>query len=219
MDAQSLRSTIKTCRDLMRKDEGLSSDVERLPQFSWMLFLKCFHDHEIKREKKSKKYTRILPNNLRWEYWTNQKNIPDSKLISFVNNTLFPKLSDLNGDGKSSQKQHISLMFKGFKNSVQSPSILRQIIEKIDTLSFVSSDDIHTMAKMYEDMLIEMKDASGQNGEFYTPRPVIRFIVNMVKPSLKKKETVLDPAYGTGGFLNESLVYIRKYTKNKTGRK
>ena len=60
MDAQSLRSTIKTCRDLMRKDEGLSSDVERLPQFSWMLFLKCFHDHEVRREKKSKKYKRIL---------------------------------------------------------------------------------------------------------------------------------------------------------------
>ena len=56
MDAQSLRSTIKTCRDLMRKDEGLSSDVERLPQFSWMLFLKCLSDHEIKREKKSKNY-------------------------------------------------------------------------------------------------------------------------------------------------------------------
>ena len=196
----------------MRKDEGLSSDVERLPQFSWMLFLKCFHDHEVKREKKSKKYTRILPTPLRWENWTDPKNIPDSKLISFVNDTLFPKLSDLD-DGKSSQKQHIALMFKGFKNSVQSPSILRQIIQKIDSLSFTSSDDIHTMAKMYEDMLIEMKDASGQNGEFYTPRPVIRFIVNQVKPSLKNKETVLDPASGTGGFLAESLEFMAKDAK------
>jgi len=219
MDAQTLRSTIKSSRDLMRKDEGLSSDVERLPQFSWMLFLKCFHDHEVKREIKSKKYQRILPNDLRWEYWTNQKNIPDSKLISFVNNTLFPKLSDLNGDDESSQKQHISSMFKGFKNSVQSPSILRQIIEKIDTLSFASSDDIHTMAKMYEDMLIEMKDASGQNGEFYTPRPVIRFIVNMVKPSLKKNETVLDPASGTGGFLSESLDFMSKSAKTPAEKK
>jgi len=218
MDAQTLRSTIKTSRDLMRKDEGLSSDVERLPQFSWMLFLKCFHDHEVKREKKSKKYVRILPNNLRWENWTNKKTIPDSKLISFVNDTLFPKLSSLD-DGVSSQKQHISLMFKGFKNSVQSPSILRQIIEKIDTLSFTSSDDIHTMAKMYEDMLIEMKDASGQNGEFYTPRPVIRFIVNTVKPSLKKKETVLDPASGTGGFLSESLDYMRKQVNTSALKK
>ncbi len=219
MDAQSLRSTIKTSRDLMRKDEGLSSDVERLPQFSWMLFLKCFHDHEVKREKNSKKYTRILPNNLRWEYWTSSKNIPDSKLISFVNEQLFPKLADLDKNCDSSQKQHIASMFKGFKNSVQSPSILRQIIEKIDTLSFASSDDIHTMAKMYEDMLIEMKDASGQNGEFYTPRPVIRFIVNIVKPSLKKKETMLDPASGTGGFLSESLDYMRKQVKTPADKK
>ena len=219
MDAQSLRSTIKTCRDLMRKDEGLSSDVERLPQFSWMLFLKCFHDHEVRREKKSKKYKRILPNNLRWENWTNPKTIPDSKLITFVNGTLFPSLADLNGNDASTQKQHISSMFKGFKNSVQSPSILRQIIEKIDTLSFASSDDIHTMAKMYEDMLIEMKDASGQNGEFYTTRPLIRFIVNVTKPSLKKKETVLDPASGTGGFLVESLDYMSKQAKTSTEKK
>jgi len=218
MDAQTLRSTIKTSRDLMRKDEGLSSDVERLPQFSWMLFLKCFHDHEVKREKKLKKYTRILPANLRWETWTNPKIIPDSKLISFVNETLFPKLSTLD-DGKSFQKQHISLMFKGFKNSVQSPNILRQIIEKIDALSFASSDDIHTMAKMYEDMLIEMKDASGQNGEFYTPRPVIRFIVNAVKPRLKRDETVLDPASGTGGFLSESLDYMKKQAKTPSEKK
>ena len=202
----------------MRKDEGLSSDVERLPQFSWMLFLKCFHDHEVKREIKLKNYKRILPTNLRWENWTNPKNIPDSKLISFVNDTLFPKLSKLD-DGKSSQKQHISLMFKGFKNSVQSPSILRQIIQKIDSLSFTSSDDIHTMAKMYEDMLIEMKDASGQNGEFYTPRPVIRFIVNTVKPSLKNKETVLDPASGTGGFLAESLEFMAKDAKTVSQQK
>ena len=218
MDAQSLRSTIKSCRDLMRKDEGLSSDVERLPQFSWMLFLKCFHDHEVKREKKSKKYTRILPTELRWETWTDPKKIPDSKLVSFVNDTLFPKLADLD-DGKSTQKQHISLMFKGFKNSVQSPTILRQIIQKIDLLSFASSDDIHTMAKMYEDMLIEMKDASGQNGEFYTPRPVIRFIVNQVKPSLKNNETVLDPASGTGGFLAESLDFMSNDAKTPSLKK
>ena len=219
MDAQTLRSTIKTCRDLMRKDEGLSSDVERLPQFSWMLFLKCFHDHEVKREKNSKKYQRILPDNLRWEYWTDSRKIPDSKLISFVNQQLFPKLADLDVNCDSTQKQHIASMFKGFKNSIQSPSILRQIIEKIDTLSFTSSDDIHTMAKMYEDMLIEMKDASGQNGEFYTPRPVIRFIVNTVKPNLKKKETVLDPASGTGGFLSESLDYMRKQAKTPAEKK
>lgn len=219
MNAQTLRSTIKTCRDLMRKDEGLSSDVERLPQFSWMLFLKCLNDHEIRREKKSKKYQRLLPDNLRWENWTDPRKIPDPKLINFVNNILFTKLSKLNGDTKNIQKQHISAIFKGFTNRVVSPKILREIISKIDTLSFASSDDIHTMAKMYEDMLIEMKDAAGQNGEFYTPRPVIRFIVNQTKPDIKKGESVLDPACGTGGFLAESLAFMERSAKTPSDKK
>jgi len=75
------------------------------------------------------------------------------------------------------------------------------------------------MAKLYEDMLLEMKDASGQNGEFYTPRPVIRFIVNMVKPSFKKGEKMLDPACGTGGFLAESLEFMRKQAKSTADKK
>jgi len=208
MDAQTLRSTIKTCRDLMRKDEGLSSDVERLPQFSWMLFLKCLNDHEKNREAKSKIYHRILPQDLRWEYWTNENKISDENLIPFVNQTLFPKLSSLDEKTDEIQKKHIAAIFKGFTNRVASPKILREIISKIKAVDFVSSDDIHTMAKMYEDMLIEMKDAAGQNGEFYTPRPVIRFIVKMVKPSLKKGEKILDPACGTGGFLVESLEFL-----------
>ena len=200
----------------MRKDEGLSSDVERLPQFSWMLFLKCLNDHEIIREKKSKKYKKILPDNLRWEYWTNKDKISDSNLISFVNQTLFPNLASLNKNSDNIQKQHIASIFKGFTNRIHSPTILREIIVKIDTLQFRSSSDIHTMAKMYEDMLIEMKDSAGQNGEFYTPRPVIRFIVNMVKPNLKNNEKVLDPACGTGGFLTESLEFMRKDTKTSS---
>ena len=215
MDAQTLRSTIRTCRDLMRKDEGLSSDVERLPQFSWMLFLKCFNDHEKKRESLSKNYKRILPTKLRWENWTDEKKLASSELISFVNNILFPELAKLSEE-KDIQKQHIGSIFKGFVNRIVSPKILREIISKINELDFTSSDDIHTMAKMYEDMLIEMKDAAGQNGEFYTPRPVIRFIVNVIKPSLKKGEKVLDPACGTGGFLAESLDLMQKEVKTKT---
>ena len=179
----------------MRKDERLSSDVERLPQFSWMLFLKCLNDHEKNRETKSKKYQRILPQNLRWDHWTNQDKISNENLIPFVNQTLFPKLSSLDEESDEIQKKHIAAIFKGFTNRVASPKILREIISKIKQVNFVSSDDIHTIAKMYENMLIEMKDAAGQNGEFYTPRPVIRFIVNMVKPSLKKGQRMLDPAW------------------------
>jgi len=123
MDAQTLRSTIKTCRDLMRKDEGLSSDIERLPQFSWMLFLKCLNDHEKNREKKSKKYQRILPQNLRWEHWTNQEKISDENLIPFVNQTLFPKLSSLGEKTDEIQKKHIAAISKVFSSSFKILSI------------------------------------------------------------------------------------------------
>ena len=88
--------------------------------------------------------------------------------------------------------------------------VLRQIINLVNKVNFVNTDDVHTMAKLYEDMLVEMRDAAGSNGEFYTPRPVIRFIVNQIKPSLKKSEKVLDPACGTGGFLVESLEFMQK---------
>ena len=94
-----------------------------------------------------------------------------------------------------------------------------QIINLVNKVNFVNTDDVHTMAKLYEDMLVEMRDAAGSNGEFYTPRPVIRFIVNQVKPSLKKSEKVLDPACGTGGFLVESLELMMKDVDSKADLK
>jgi len=218
MDAQTLRSIIKSCRDLMRKDEGLSSDIDRLPQLCWMLFLKCFDDHEAKLGKTNKDYKQTIPKPYRWKDWAQNPKFENSQLIEFVNAELFPKLASLNGKSQNIQRQHVAAIFKGFSNKIESGNILKQIITQINKISFASSDDIHTMAKLYEDMLIEMKDASGQNGEFYTPRPVIRFIVNMVKPSLKKGEKILDPACGTGGFLAESLEFMKE-TKNTAEKK
>ena len=219
MDAQTLRSIIKSCRDLMRKDEGLSSDIDRLPQLSWMLFLKCFDDHEAKLEKTKKDYKQTIPKPYRWRDWAQNPKLENSHLIEFVNDDLFPRLASLNGKSQSIQRQHVAAIFKGFSNKIESGNILKQIISQINKISFVSTDDIHTMAKLYEDILIEMKDAAGQNGEFYTPRPVIRFIVNMVKPNLKKDEKILDPACGTGGFLAESLEFMQKQAKTASVKK
>ena len=84
--------------------------------------------------------------------------------------------------------------------------LLRDVVNKVNEINFASSDDIHTMAHLYESMLREMRDAAGDSGEFYTPRPVIRFIVQQVDPKLG--EIVLDPACGTGGFLVEALEHL-----------
>jgi type I restriction enzyme M protein len=200
----------------MRKDEGLSSDVERLSQLSWMMFLKCIDDHEKNLE--GKHYQPIIPKPYRWRDWAERGKIDDSELIEFLKTDLFPKLATLDKNPDNIQQKHVADIFKGFSNSVQSPKILRQIIEQINKVDFVATDDIHTLARMYEDMLLEMRNASGQNGEFYTPRPVIRFIVNMVKPCLKKGEKVLDPACGTGGFLTESLEFMLNEAKTPSAK-
>src|SRR2546426_3236326 len=216
-DAQSLRSIIKSARDLMRKDAGLNTDVDRIPQLAWMLFLKCFDDFEKKRSALNKNYKEAIPKPYRWSDWAADENKgktgPD--LLKFVNDELFSALANLRGSEGYEQRDVISSIFKDLNNRVLSGYILRQIINLVNRVNFVSSDDIHTMAKLYEDMLVEMRDAAGSNGEFYTPRPVIRFIVEQIKPNLKKSEKVLDPACGTGGFLVESLEYMKKNEKSK----
>lgn len=89
--------------------------------------------------------------------------------------------------------------------------LLRDIINSVNRINFTSSDDIHTLGAIYETMLKEMRDAAGDAGEFYTPRPVVRFIVQVNSPKLG--EIVLDPAAGTGGFLVESFEHLKKQCK------
>ncbi len=215
MDAQTLRSVIKSARDLMRKDAGLNTDVDRIPQLAWMLFLKCFDDFEKKRSALNKNYKQAIPSGYRWSDWVGNTKLTGTDLIKFVNDDLFPKLSTLVYGPDSKQRDVIASIFRELNNRLLSGYVLRQILDLVTKVNFVNTDDIHTIAKLYEDMLIEMRDAAGSNGEFYTPRPIIRFIVEQIKPDLTKSEKVLDPACGTGGFLVESLQYMMKKEKSK----
>jgi type I restriction enzyme M protein len=100
----------------------------------------------------------------------------------------------------------ISTVFRGVDNRMKSGYLLRDVINKVDDIHFTSSDELHTLGALYESMLREMRDAAGDSGEFYTPRPVVRFMVEMSDPRLG--EAVLDPASGTGGFLVESFNHL-----------
>src|SRR2546428_12658513 len=97
MDAQSLRSIIKSARDLMRKDAGLNTDVDRIPQLAWMLFLKCFDDFEKRRAALDKNYKEAIPKGYRWREWAGNERLTGSDVIKFVNEDLFPKLAGLVG--------------------------------------------------------------------------------------------------------------------------
>ena len=136
MDAQTLRSAIKSSRDLMRQDAGLNTDVDRIPQLAWMLFLKCFDDFEKKRSALDKNYKMAIPKGYQWSDWAANKKFTGKDLIKFVNDELFPKLAELVGGKGYEQRDVISAIFRDLNNRVISGYVLRQIIDLVDTIDF-----------------------------------------------------------------------------------
>jgi type I restriction enzyme M protein len=208
-----LSATVKTARDIMRKDAGLNGDLDRIPQLSWILFLKCFDDMEERRQVTEKNYRPAIEAPFRWRDWAADPNAgrTGEPLLEFVSGELLPYLRGLSGAGRGDSRDVLAGVFKETHNRMLSGYLLRDVVNLANRVNFNSSDDIHTLAHLYESMLREMRDAAGDSGEFYTPRPLIRFIVQQVAPKLG--ETVLDPAAGTGGFLVEAFEELRGQVK------
>jgi len=214
-----LSAATKRARDIMRKDAGLNGDLDRIPQLSWIMFLKCFDDMEQRHEVTEKRYRRAIEPPYRWRDWAAD---PDrgrtgEALLKFANDELFSYLRGLTGTGAGDARDVLAAVFKETYNRMLSGYLLRDVVNLVNRINFNSSDDIHTLGHLYESMLREMRDAAGDSGEFYTPRPVIRFIVQQVNPRLG--ETVLDPAEGTGGFLVESYEHLKPQVKSVEDRR
>lgn len=232
--AQSLASLIKSARDIMRKDKGLNGDLDRLPMLTWIMFLKFLDDLEQQRETEAtlagKKFKPAIESPYRWRDWaTDPQGVTGDELLAFINyeectrpdgkkgKGLFAYLRSLvasNGDGR---RDVIATVFKGVDNRMKSGYLLREVINKIAGIHFTSHDELHTLGALYESMLREMRDAAGDSGEFYTPRAVVRLMVEVTNPRLG--ETVLDPASGTGGFLVEAYNHLSKQVKTVADRK
>jgi len=210
MRKSELSSAIKTARDIMRKDAGLSTDVDRIPQLSWILFLKCFDDLEQRRLLLGGKYRDVIEAPYRWRDWAadEDRGRTGDELLDFVNSDLFPRLRGLVGSEENDQRDVIAAIFRETYNRMLSGYLLRDVVNLVNRINLNISDDIHTLSHLYESMLREMRDAAGTNGEFYTPRPVVRFMVERLAPQIG--ETVYDPAAGTCGFLVETYEDMKK---------
>lgn len=233
--AQQLGSLIKSARDIMRKDKGLSTDLDRLPMLTWIMFLKFLDDMEQIEESKAKlrggQYRPAIARPYRWRDWAAPEDgVTGPELLAFINQDeamrpdgkrgpgLFAHLRGLTGgNGAARRRQVIATVFSGVVNRMTSGYLLRDVINKVSGIHFTSSEEIHTLGHLYETMLREMRDAAGENGEFYTPRAVVRFMVEVVNPRLG--ETVLDPACGTGGFLVEAYSHMEKQCKTVEHRR
>jgi type I restriction enzyme M protein len=232
--AQRLGALIKSARQIMRKDKGLNGDLDRLPLFTWILFLKFLDDMEITAEGEAKlarkKYHPVIEPPYRWRDWAAQPDgITGEELLKFISQDetirpdgkkgagLFSHLRGLQSESGKARQDVIANVFKGVTNRMESGYLLRDVINKVSAIHFTASEEMHTLSRLYENMLREMRDAAGDSGEFYTPRPVVKFMVDVTAPQLG--ETVLDPACGTGGFLVEAYDHLAANCKSIAERR
>jgi type I restriction enzyme M protein len=210
-------SLIKSIRDIFRKDPGLSGDAQRIEQLGWMIFLKLFDDKDKEREILDKKYKSPIPKHLQWRNWAeNDEGITGDELIQFINNMLFPQLKELQLTSDNRLGVIIRNIFDGTNNYMKSGTTLRQAINKLNEIDFNSSKEHHIFNAIYEDILQGLATKK-DTGEFYTPRAVTQFIIDMVNPKLGEKIT--DPACGTAGFLVCAIEHLNKQVKNVADRK
>ncbi|MGM9425984.1 N-6 DNA methylase [Hydrogenophaga sp. MI9] len=208
----NLSPVIKSIQDIMRQDSGVDGDAQRISQLTWLLFLKVFDALEEELELTRDTYKSPIPESMRWRNWAaDPEGMTGDDLQDFVNTELFVTLKNLPADPVRNPRGYVVRgVFEDAYNYMKSGQLLRQVINKLNTIDFNRQSERHQFNDLYEKILKDLQSA-GNAGEFYTPRAVTQFMVDMLNPQLG--ETVLDPATGTGGFLVCSIEHLRKQVK------
>ena len=216
--------TFKNIDDILHKDAGCSSELDYTEQTSWMLFLKYLDDLEFSKsqfaELEGKEYKYIIDDEHRWSSWAAPKKangefdhdnaLTGNDLIEYVDQELFPYLKSFKqrADNPHTIEYKIGEIFGEIKNKIQSGYSLRDALEKVDELRFRSQEEKHELSHLYEVKIKNMGNAGRNGGEYYTPRPLIRAMIDVIQPKIG--ETIYDPAAGSAGFLCEAYDYLRK---------
>jgi type I restriction enzyme M protein len=198
----AISNTTKALKDIMRIDAGINGDAQYIEQIAWLLFLKAF-DYKEQEWELEDDYIPVIPERYQWRNWAeDDEGITGDALIEHVEN-MFRTLRNLDVSDGDPRKFLVRDVMEGVNNFMKSGTLLRQVINKINAdINFDEVKTAHLFNGIYESMLKDLQSA-GKAGEFYTPRPVTKFIVDMVNPQLG--EIVLDPACGTGGFLTSVI--------------
>jgi len=224
------QQAFKNIDDALRKEAGCASELDYTEQSSWLLFLKYLDaletDKATEAKLEGKKYNYILDKPYRWESWAAPKGkdgkidhnaaLGGDDLTQFVNAKLFPYLMGFKqrATGPNTIEYKIGEIFGEIKNRIQSGYILRDVIDHIDELRFGSQVEKHELSHLYEAKIKNMGNAGRNGGEYYTPRPLIRAIVQVTAPQLG--ERIYDGAVGSAGFLCEAFDYLQKQNPKRT---
>lgn len=215
--------SFKNIDNLLRKDKGLSTEIDYVEQTSWLLFLKYLEDLEknkaLEAELNGQTYNSILDNKYTWSEWAfpadtdgslnNDKALTGEDLNNFVRNELFPYLKSFKqrAENADTLEYKIGEIFNEITNKFQSGYILRQVIDIIQTMRFQTSEEKHELSCLYENKIQNMGNSGRNGGEYYTPRPLIRTIIKAIKPCLGNR--IYDGALGSAGFLVEAFDYLK----------
>lgn len=225
----SLSTSIKSIQDIMRKDVGVDGDAQRIGQLVWLLFLKIWNDKEREMALVENGFVSPLVDvtwreggeirraaDLRWSAWAaDREGDTGEKLLGFVNDTLFPALKGMDivpvgaqEDKRMRRRRLVRGVFQDAYQYMKSGTLLRQVINRTNSdIDFNDAKNRHLFGNIYEQLLKDLQSA-GNAGEYYTPRAVTQFAVDMVDPRLG--ESILDPACGTGGFLSCAIEHVRR---------
>ena len=207
----------------LRAEEGVANELDYVEQTSWVLFLKYLHDLETERRDRAEldgeDYAPIIEDGYRWDLWAAPKDdkgefdhnaaMIGDDLIKFVNDELFPYLAEFRNSATSADtiEYKIGEIFTELRNKFRSGYILRDVLEAIDGLAFNTQEQRHELSELYETRIRRMGNAGRNGGEYYTPRPLIRAMIQVTDPQIG--ETIYDGAVGSAGFLCEAFEHMR----------
>ena len=228
--ASMFEQVFKSIDDLLWKEVGCATELDYAEQTSWILFLKYLDDLEKanahKAELHGRKYEPIIDKLYRWSTWAapktkdgsfdHDKALTGDDLINYVNEKLFPYLKGFKtrAEGPNTVEYKIGEMFGEIRSKFQSGYLLRDVLELVDGLSFRSQAQKHELSDLYEARLRNMGNAGRNGGEYYTPRPLIRAMIQVMK--LKIGERIYDGACGSAGFLCEAFEYLTREREKLT---
>lgn len=192
---------------------GITNPLDVIEQFTYLLFIKQLDEVETRREADAMilgfEPDRIFSEDEQEYRWSRFKNLGDADIVyKLVQEKVFPFIKGLHSDKDSAYARYMGdAIFK-----IPTPGLLSKIIDGIDGLNIQeAAEGGDSKGDLYEYLLSKVATA-GTNGQFRTPRHIIKMMVEMIKPN--PSDTIIDPAMGSAGFLCEAQLYLREHHKD-----
>lgn len=204
-----MENMVKRLQNIIRQDGGIDGSAQLISQLVWMVFLKMYDSKMERWELEG--FEPMLDERFLWTNWATDEDekgvagrgMTGEELIRFVNDELFPAIKAMQISSTTDQRD--ALLYNVFEDSynyMKDGTLLRQVINVLEEADFSSVEDTHKFNDVYESLLKGLQ-SSGTHGEFYTPRALTDFVVEMTQPKIGDK--IADFACGTGGMLVSAL--------------